>query len=394
MSTIALPIFDDAQPLYVPDFQLTLDGAPADEQRHEILSVTYRDSINEVDSFEFTVSNWDTEVGKPKYDPPSHEIYSAVFSPGTEVKLELGYKDALRTMTNGVITAIESSWSDGAPTLTVRGLNKLHSLRRIEHTKSWRDTTDSAIAHELGNMPISDAQPGLGMTVRTTPRNEPKLDFVSMHNQHDIMFLLERARLNDYEVVLHEPDASSPKAPFLTFGPSHVTTQVYRLEWGKSLLSFRYTLDVSSQVGTMIVRGWDRRGNNHLEGRAHWRDVVTDSDERLRMEFIAPGFEKRSQVEAGQVIPTQQEADSRARDLLRRRLKEMLQATGTTVGLPDLRAGRKIGIAGFVQRSEQGPPPVLGNLIEGEYFVTESTHTIGTNGYRTDFKARREGKLT
>lgn len=387
-----MPLFDNAQPLRVPDFQLTLDGDIAVEQRHEIVSVTYRDSINEVDSFEFSVANWDADRGKPKYDPPSNPLYSTMFSPGTEVKLEMGYKDSLRLMTTGVITAIESSWSDGPSTLTVRGLNALHSLRRIEHTKSWQDTTDSDIASELGRMPISDQRPGLGIPVRTNPRNESKRPFVQMQNAYDIVFLLERARLNDYEVVLHEPDATSTTR-YITFGPSDVTTPVYRLEWGKSLVSFRYTLDVANQVGTLLVRGTDRRANTHLEGKATWTDIVTDDDEQTRMYLVAPGFEDRTHVEVGQVVRTQREADSLALDLLRRKLKDMLQASGTTVGLPDLRAGRKLGIAGFAQRTQRDTPTGLPNLIEGEYFVTETTHTMGANGYRTDFKARREGKL-
>ena len=82
-------------------------------------------------------------------------------------------------------------------------------------------------------------------------------------------------------------------------------------------------------------------------------------------------------------------------------MKEMLTASGSTVGLPDLRAGRKIEIVGFAERSpgarrqqqspqQDGEPPR--NLVEGEYFVTETTHTLGANGYRTEFRARREGK--
>jgi phage protein D len=392
MSATALPIFDDAQPLYMPDFRLTLNDALANEARHDVLSVTYRDSINEVDSFELTVNNWDSERGKPKYDPPSARAYQTVFTPGTTVKLEMGYKDALRVMTNGVITAIESSWSDGPATLTLRGLNHLHKLRRIEHSKRWTNKTDSQIATELGQLPLSDTEAGLGMQVRTNQREEQPHDFVQMYNAYDIVFLLERARLNDYEIVLHEPDASST-TEYLTFGPSDVTTPIYRLEWGKSLIAFRYTLDVSDQVGTLVVRGSDRRANRPLVGRAQWGDIITDRDERTRMELLAPGFGGRTHVEVDQPVSTQQEADRLARDLLRRRLKEMLQATGTTVGLPDLRAGRKLGIAGFAQRTARDTPTGLPNVIEGEYYVTESTHTIGASGYRTEFSARREGKL-
>jgi phage protein D len=59
----------------------------------------------------------------------------------------------------------------------------------------------------------------------------------------------------------------------------------------------------------------------------------------------------------------------------------MVKCTGASVGLPDLRAGRKAEIAG------------LGPRLSGEYFITESTHTIGDSGYRTTFAARRERPL-
>jgi phage protein D len=406
MSSYApIPLFDNAQPLYVPDFQLTLDGEVAKEPRRDVLSVTYRDSVNEVDSFELTVNNWDAERGKEKYDPPSAPEYEQVWGPGTEVVLELGYQGDLRTMTRGVITAVEGSWSEGgAPTLNVRGLNKLHDLRRIEHTFRWENVTDSAIATQLGGQPLSNSRPGLGMPVRTSPRNEQQHPFVSMHNQYDILFLLERARLNDYELVYHEADSTSD-TEYLTFGPSESSTPVYRFEWGKSLASFRYSLDVSEQVGTLIVRSWDRGANGPFVGTADWTDVITDSDEQDRMLLVSPGFEERTHVEADQPVRTQAEANALALDLLRRRLKEMMTGSGSTVGLPDLRAGRKIEIVGFAERSPglrvqqeqqaaKQPPGTEQprNLVEGEYFVTETTHTLGANGYRTEFRARREGK--
>jgi phage protein D len=388
---VPIPLFGE-QPFRVPDFRLTLqNGQITPEVRRDVLSVTYRDSVNEIDSFELTVNNWDAERGRPKYDPPSAPEYEGVFLPGREVVLELGYVDELRVMTHAVITGLDASWSDGgATTLSVHGLNALHGLRRYEHSHSWVETTDSAIARWLGEQPRSVDRPGLGMEVRTSPREEQTHPHVHMHNQHDVVFLLERARVNDYEVVLHEPDETS-RDRYLTFGPSEVTTPVYRLEWGKSLSSFRYSLDLSNQVGTMEVRGWDRRTNAPLVGQATLDQVNTDGEEQARMRLLRHVFDDRIHVEVDTPVRTPAEATSLAEDMLRRRLKEMLTASGATVGLPDLRAGRKVEIVGFRQQTQANQPPDPPNIVDGEYFVTETTHTVG-DGYRTEFRARREGK--
>ena len=59
-------------------------------------------------------------------------------------------------------------------------------------------------------------------------------------------------------------------------------------------------------------------------------------------------------------------------------MKQMVTVNGTTVGLPDLRAGSKLQIDG------------VGARLGGQYFVTETTHGFSDSGYTTRFKARRE----
>ena len=47
-----------------------------------------------------------------------------------------------------------------------------------------------------------------------------------------------------------------------------------------------------------------------------------------------------------------------------------MTATGTTVGLPDLRAGQRVRIKG------------VGSRFSGTYFVTKTTHTINDRATR------------
>ena len=58
--------------------------------------------------------------------------------------------------------------------------------------------------------------------------------------------------------------------------------------------------------------------------------------------------------------------------------KNLVTGSGSTVGLPELRAGRPVYIRG------------LGRRFSGRYLVTSSTHALGDSGYTTQFEARME----
>jgi phage protein D len=131
-----------------------------------------------------------------------------------------------------------------------------------------------------------------------------------------------------------------------------------------------------------VVRGWDRRANEAIEGRARWQDLYpSGSPERDRMAQLANAFGSRREIVANRPVHTTQEANNLARSLLSDLVKEMVEAEAETVGLPNLRAGRIVEIAN------------LGARFGGRYYILESTHTLGDGGYTTSFRARREEGL-
>ena len=199
-----------------------------------------------------------------------------------------------------------------------------------------------------------------------------------MNNQFDIVFLLERARRHGYDVILNEVSPTNPERN-IYFGPSKSKLQApnYKLVWGKTLTSFKPTLSTSRQVSSVTVRGWDRKANKLIEKKKSWTDLVTDANEKKRLELISQAF-NRGEIITNQPVRTDAEADQKATDILTRQLREMVKATGVTVGLPDLRAGTKVEIDG------------LGPRYSGIYYITSTTHTIGDGGYRTTFEARRD----
>ena len=391
----AVDIFEpNHRTFYVPQFRVNIAGKDLKEGLlRDVMQVTYHDNIDDIDGFELVVNNWDAGQRKPqsKYEPPSVAQNAGIFDPGQTLELRMGYMNEMVLMLTGVITTLEPNFPEASySTLSVRGLNVLHTLRTEQHTYSWPDDglqngiRDSDIAVQLGNMPLQKAKAGLGITVKVDPaKDETAESSVMMNNQYDIVFLLERARRHGYQIVLNEKSSTNPER-YLFFGPgeSRRVSPTYRLVWGKTLTSFRPKLDTGKLMAQVTWRGWDRKEDKLIEETAKWDDPdgVPAGPEQDRLKLILQAFGARSEVRVSPVPRNASEAKQFARQTLTRQFQQTITASGVTVGLPDLRAGSKVQI-------DLGGPA---SRYSGRYYVTATTHTIGDAGYRTQFDARRD----
>ncbi|HEX7227436.1 MAG TPA: hypothetical protein VF353_06655, partial [Candidatus Binatia bacterium] len=131
---------------YVPRYEIKIAGAnlPQNVVR-DVLQVTYSDNVKELDSFELTVSNWDADkrefkyVGSETSDSLAKNPLHQLFNPSRHgVEVMMGYEQNLTLMMKGDLTTMEPNFpSAGGPTLTVRGLNILHKLRRKQYSHTW-----------------------------------------------------------------------------------------------------------------------------------------------------------------------------------------------------------------------------------------------------------------
>ena len=401
MATTAIPIYSQQETFYVPQFEVYVRDEELNASIvNDILQVTYKDSINDLDSFTIEINNWDAEKRKFKFAPPE-KGYEGVFDPGQKIEIWMGYYSNMRRMIQGVITTLDPSFPESSPsTLSVSGLSELHKFCTEEHTDSWTDgnKTDTDIAKDLCGRPVKKGRPGLGLAIDTNPSpNENPNPIVYMKNQFDIVFLLELARRNGYEIYLED----ETDTPTLFFGQSDnpADKPVYQLEWGKSLINFHPTFATADQFGEVVMRGWDRKANRaidlHYTLADLWKDEKKSQAEIQLLTQLSQAFNDRTKVVTRDPIHTAAQARIRARAILGDINHRMITASGATIGLPDLRTGCSIEIIGFsVQKDSSGTPRGMSNSFDGEYFVESSTHTIGGNGYRTEFTARRTGDVT
>lgn len=386
---------------YVPRFEIKIAGANLPQNvLRDVLQVSYSDNVKELDSFEFTVNNWDANKREFKYvgsettssvtRNPLHQL----FTPSRhEVEVAMGYANHLTLMTKGHLTTMEPAFpSSGGPTLTVRGLNVLHKLRTKQFTYAWPpNKRESEIAKSLGTLTDPDPQAKgkkrfplpIEIDDNALSREQPII-YVAQDNQHDIDFLLSRARRIGYAVFIKEEEHENgrvTKERRLYFGPSDANHPglrlvTFELKWGISLIDFKPTLTTANQVKSVVVQGFDRSTKQQITARASLDDPKFGLNRDLIK--LLEASDAREERVVDRPVFTQTEADELARAILLERSKDLVKASGTCVGLPDLRAGQRVKING------------VGARFSGEYFVTDTVHTINDSGYITRFSGRRE----
>ncbi len=347
---------------YVPAWEVKVGGRPIDRQAvRDVLSVSYTDALESVDAFTLEISNWDEEARTTKYSEGD------LFEPGQRVELKLGYLDAgLVPMLTGEITSLQPKFpADGPPTLTVRGLSILHRLRTEARSQAYEQKTDSEIAREIAQR--------VGVEIETNKQAEAKElrhPYLLQDNKQDIVFLLQRARRIGYRLTAGERDDGTP---FLLFAPPPAGPETpFRLHWGSSLLSFDPTLTTANQVGSVTVRAW-----HPTEKR-----LITATVRRNELgggEPFLEAFNERQEVIADRPVASEAEARTLALETLRDNALGKVTASASTLGLPRLRAGARVEVAGLGAR-----------YLDGTWFVTGSTHTLDNSGYTTSFDASRE----
>jgi phage protein D len=391
MATATTPIWAQGETFYVPHFEVKIANQQLDPMVvQDIMQVTFKDKVGELDSVEITLNNWDAQLMKPKYEPPSAPKYDGLFDPGKPIRVVMGYAGNTkndRVMLSGEITTIAPVFPESGPlTMSVGALSNLAKFKKKQHTWSWSDKSpnkpaegwrDTDIAREICANKVTDNQPGLDVVFDGNPSYksaEPPHPYVAMNNEFDILFLLDRAHRNGYSLFLGV-DPQSGK-DMLSFKPSdQIKNVTYELAWGASLIDFRPSLTTAHQVKKVTVHSWDHKAGKPITVSSVFDEIGINQDLRK----IANLIEGREEVIVDQPVYSVSEAQDFARSALRNQLQEMVEASGSTVGLPDLRAGRRVVIKN------------LGPTFSGAYFVTETTHTIGDGGYRTNFSCRREG---
>lgn len=327
--------------------------------------------LDTIDRFSLTLANPYPEL------PWTHTDKASAFAEGNGITIRMGYVGRLRDLFDGEITAIAPAFPEsGGPTVRIDGYTRLHWLERGAKTRTFLQKTDKEIVQKVAqenNLTPSGAPKG------------PKYPYVFQYNQTDLAFLLERARRIRHEITID-------KQKNLVFTKAKDDEQkAYTLAWGNPqqatapngqvlpLRSFNPTLNTRKPLTKVEVRGLDRKSRKLIIGRAGAGDEDAKKGKKTGAAVAKGAGRDAAKIVVNVPVDSKEEADALARAVYNRQLLEFLVATGSSIGLPELRAGRIVEIAG------------LGPRFSGEYYVTQVTHTISGAGYATAFRARKGG---
>jgi len=347
----------DNDKYYVPFFKVKLNGSLiALDVSQKITQVVVTDHLDKADMVQLSVDNHDMDM---------FDIYAELFGEGSELSVTIGYHNGEENEFFGEITRVTSNFSaNGAPTMSVTAYDMLHRLTRERTPDTYTKMTDSAIVAKIAGK--AKLKP---MVMPTTDIRES----VQTNSNNWLDFLKELAKRNNFEVWAKKDE--------LHFGIrlDGIGT-FHRFKYGESLISFQPTISTVSQVNEVEVRGWDAKKKKAVVGKAKQKKLAasTSVSARGRSQITTGAGNNAKKVVNNPNVTTKSEADTLAEAILKTQSDKLIEGTGKVIGSPGIKAGTYMMLTG------------LGIKFSGIYFVTESTHTLGTTGYKTDFKVRKE----
>jgi len=345
--------------LLTPHFKIVIEGQDlAKILTDDAISLSVEDHAEEADAASFEVTNRKNQ----RIDHP-------LFERGNAVEVFLGYGRQPPKIFEGVISVVEPHFpQDGVPTLSITAYDRSYLLRKKgDQDNAFPDRSPNEIVREVARRYRFRDDDIL------TPDEPPKRNYTQQESETDWEFLKGLADEIGFELyvelgVLH---FQKPRTrPDIVPG-----TFAYR----KNLLSFEPSLSVDKPVSKVIVRGWDAAAKQPFQVEvddpfAADRDVL---GEQAGSDLLSEGFGESVRILHDVVAESESHARSIALAYFRQREFELITATGSCVGEPELKAKRLIQIGGVGQR------------FSGLYYLTRVTHRFDDGGYICEFEAKR-----
>lgn len=372
---------------FAPAFRIKLDGQDTDKEViADVLEVNFTDDLENIDSFEFVLHDWDSIGLRPKYSSPWDENGSFLklfpggpdvpnFEPGAKVALHFGYLedgDLPLIMEGEVVSLTPAFPASGTPTCRVRALDAFQrGLQKVLVEGSYTGTpkgivdtlaTENAIAIEWATLD-----------------EEGEEEEVEIEG---ILYDEIKTRAEAYGLKMMTIPGDPPTL-YLAAPADDNAPPVAEFVWGRTLISFSPVLSAKSQVSEIVVRATNPDADDDdqaIEVVKTWSDIGLSPTAlgpagQADIETAVDGIREIIKPED---VHTPDAAARAALAHLRELAATLITGSGASIGLPELRAGQTIEIKD------------MGARFNGVWRLTQTSHAIAGAGYTTNFQCRKE----
>ena len=357
--------------------------------RGSITSINYTNGIEGADRVEIGLAN-----------PDLHWLDHPLLQMDNSLALSIGYAPGpLEEVFVGEITGMNASFPGGGiPTLTVAAHDFLQRLTTGSKERSFKIGVPC-----IGDFPIPDplvsvlVSAGNGLLPAIDPIGgalsfltflisylvdplEAKKAMRVQKGQSDYDFLSMISKENGWEMYIDHSQEPRGRVLKFKFMASDLTPEV-SLQWGHSLMDFTPRITNVGQIAGVstcvwipsvkleftIVLAWDY-------DRAAFDLKVFPGDNNLELLLGSATAQQTLNITAASLANAPKQILSE----LLPRLNNRLTGSGSTIGNPNIKAGKVINLEG------------LGDQFSGLYRVTMANHSFDSGGYRTSFEVRKE----
>ncbi|CAG7640767.1 phage late control D family protein [Paenibacillus allorhizosphaerae] len=341
-----------------PALEIIIDGTKIMRDTEiAISSVTVDSSADSrADTFSFRIVN--------AFDLVKREFkwIDTYFELGKSVEIQMGYKDQLETVMVGLITSISYSFEE-IPAFTVTGMDMSFLMMTSNKPESWDQKKYSDVVKAIAGK--------YGLTAKVDD-TETELVTQTKVEVSDFALVSELARNTNFEFFVRGKNLYFRK-------PLQDVTPALTLFFGLTLSDFTAQADLYNQISSYTVRGMKSKVQPEvIEGKAQSSDIQKlGTNTRTGADILNTIGSYFDKGESNRKLDSVEHGKEIAKAKLNAASMQFITGSGTSIGLPELQAGRCIKLEG------------LGKKMSQVFFVSSVTHSIDEgSGYTTRFQVR------
>lgn len=335
----------------VPQCRVYIDGSQIKASDEMIESVTVQLTASEM-------SNSCEIVVYCDYDHERSTMGNIISraAAGKKIKVDMGYK-LPKTVFMGYINSTSVSYSGDGVSLVISCLDARGLLMGNTSREGFENKSVSQIVTQLLD-PVKSYTEGVTVSVPGAADKEYPL---SQYEMDDYRYICMLARLTGCSFYM-----SGTKLKFVKDIYSSATVQA-SYTWGKDLMAFNRTVELSEQIGKVRVIG---TVPDTLDDFFADASPLSGSG-KTAASLCSPVKSKVREVVC-KTIKSQQEAKTYAEALMRQSCLKLCRGNARVVGNESLKPGKKIKFGG------------LDPKVNGTYYVMAVQHTFDANGFVTN----------